>query len=590
MLPRRPIRFLSVIRLCVPHRPVRFLTTLIAIVGCFTTLSILESRLQSYSGGRFSLITAPVPFATPPPPKIVDFWTHFQIIYDWAQPIVQPIRKDTSFDGSNLQELGKAKGDRKPFPKSIGIPQPDVEKLAQGHLRLITHPHVESANERAPDLFNGTGIVTVAGGAHFASTILSIRMLRRTTNSTLPVEVFLRNKAEFEREVCEEVLPSLNAKCFVVEDFLRPSNYLHVSAQQLPILAVLSSSFEKVLFLDSGCMVLRDPMELFNSVPFKTTGLLSWPDYFVATEDPVFYRIAGLPNIPSGVPARASEIGQFMVDKSKHVPSLLLAAYYNIFGPGIYYPILSQGAQGEGNKETLLAAAVVLKKKFYSVAERVGTVGYQAPNGPFHGTAMVQYSAADEWAILHRKVPRNVIGKVMNTITGKLRGNVTGILAGNLTGNFTGNLTASLPTNLTANFTKPLTEAEIEELRPKPCAFFLHPNNPEMSVGYVLDTNAIFLPGMQQRIRLWGPRENMIKMFGYDVEKVAWDEMRHIACDLDSTLEDFKKRLNLCKRANQHYKFYQPDALDVLPSAERKRQKKPPSWLRYHVVKRYFSS
>lgn len=504
-----------------PVRPTRSIALLLAVLALFSTVSILESRLKSYTRNRFSIITAPVQSATPPPPQIVDFWAQFAKLFDSAKPKCKPLPETEYLSEEDLKGSDEANGEREPFPQSLGIPPADVKSLAQAHLKIITDPDFEKANERAPKLYSGRGIVTVAGGPYFAPAILAIRMLRKTTNSTLPVQVFLQNKAEYEREICEEILPSLNAECYIVEDFLRPGNPFRVSAYQLKVLAMLFSSFEKVLFLDSDCMALRDPIELFASEPFKSTGLLSWSDYWIATEDAVFYEIAGLAKFPKGVPARSSETGQLMVDKSKHLSSLLLAAYYNIFGPDFYYPILSQGAQGEGDKETFLAGAVVLGKKFYRVAEHVGTVGYHAPDGEFHGGGMVQYSAADEWTIQH------------------------------------GNLT------------------EKAKLGQKPRPFFLHANVPKMSVGHLLDTDAIFLQGTEQRIRLWGPPESMTKMFGYDVELVAWNEMRHMACDLRDVLADFQGRWKLCERANNHYKeLFDPQAVHVPTRAEKERKKK----------------
>ncbi len=512
-----------------PVRPTRSIVVLFAVISLFFTGSILESRLKTYSRNRFSIITAPIHSASPASVQIVESWAQFAELFDEARPKIQPIPKNHDLSGIDPGGSDKANGDRKPFPKAIGISRPDVQSLAQSHLKLVTHTHFETANERSSELYSGTGIVTVAGGPYFAPAILSIRMLRKTTNSTLPIQVFLQNKSEYEPEICEEVLPSLNAECFIVEDFLRPGNPFHVSAYQLKILAILFSSFEKVLFLDSDCMALRDPTELFASEPFHTTGLLSWPDYWIATEDAVFYEIAGLAKYPEGIPARSSETGQLMVDKSKHLSSLLLAAYYNIFGPEIYYTILSQGAQGEGDKETFLAGAIVLGNTFYRVAEHVGTVGYHSPDGAFHGGGMVQYSAADEWAIQH------------------------------------GNLSEK------ANFGT------------KPRAFFLHANVPKMSVGHLLDTDAIFLQGTEQRIRLWGSPESTTELFGYDVERVAWDEMRHIACELDTTLADFSGRWKLCERANNHYReLFDPQAVNVMTSGEKREQDKKVSLLRYH--------
>ncbi|KAL6716040.1 mannosyltransferase [Lecanora helva] len=502
-----------------PLRPTRSIAILLAVLGLFTTISYLEGKLKSYSRGRISIITAPVQHATPPDPHIVDFWAEIAPIFQKARPQIPPIELKQNLDGVDLQGGDAAKDNRKPFEKSIGLPQDAVHELTHKHLQLITHTKVDEANDRASDIFKGTGIVTVAGGPYFPPAILSIRMLRRT-NSTLPVQVFLQSQSEYERAICEDVLPALNAECFVIEDFLRKGDLFDVTPYQLKVLAMLFSSFQKVLYLDSDCFPLLDPTGLFTSEPFKSTGFLSWPDYWIATEDPIFYKIAGLPDFPKGVPARSSETGQLMVDKTKHLSSLLLATYYNIFGPEIYHPILSQGSLGGGDKETFLAAAVVLKKPFYRTKEPVGTVGYIDPSAEFHGGAMIQYSPADEWSLAHG-----------------------------------GNITTELEQN-------PLILTNHNAKKPRP--FFLHANVPKMNVARLLDDKSIFLPNTEQRIRLWGDKNSNTAMFGYDVEKVVWDEMRHMACDVEARPEDLRGKWRLCDRANQHYKeLFDPKAVNV---------------------------
>ena len=67
----------------------------------------------------------------------------------------------------------------------------------------------------------------VAGGSHFALVILSIRVLRKT-NPTLPVRVTLRDNVEYENKMCQEVLPLLNAECFVIRAHLWKSNPVKV--------------------------------------------------------------------------------------------------------------------------------------------------------------------------------------------------------------------------------------------------------------------------------------------------------------------------------------------------------------------------
>ncbi|CAD6580217.1 MAG: hypothetical protein ASARMPREDX12_002314 [Alectoria sarmentosa] len=476
-------------------RPTRILTIILVAFGLFLTATFLQRILNGSL--RLSIFTISPSEANPPTPQILAFWETWAQVIDAARPEIPAIV---------LQEVAQPAGiepenerDRKPFNLSIDIPKKDVEVLRQSHERLVGHANFSRVNEQATRLFSGTGIVTVAGGYYFAPAILSIRMLRKT-NSTLPVQVFLRNKSEYEKKICQEVLPALNAECFVIQDHLRKDNPVKVEHYQLKVLAILFSSFESVLYLDSDCMALLDPKELFNSEPFLSTGLVSWPDYWIATEDPLFYIIAGLPSFPKGLPARSSEAGQLLVSKQTHLTTLLLAAYYNIYGPGIYYPILSQGAAGEGDKETFLAAAVVLDNPDYRVRHRLGAVGFHEADREFHGTAMVQYHPGDDYA------PRD-------------------------------------PTSL-------------KQARP----LFFHANSPKMNVAHLLAEDKVFYPGTEDRLRIWGPKESMTKMIGYDIEETVWVEIVEMACTLDDTLKDFRGAWQMCERAQRHYReTFQPD-------------------------------
>ena len=481
-------------------RPTRVLSFILAAFGIFVTITTL--RRLSNSSLRSSIFTISLSEANPPPPQILAFWETWAKIIDAARPKIPAIE---------IKEVAEAAGKepdneriRKPFNLTIGIPDKDIEVLRQSHERLVGHKNFSQVNEEATRLFSGTGIVTVAGDYYFAPAILSIRMLRKT-NSTLPVQVFLRNKSEYEKQICQEVLPALNAECFVIQDHLGKDSPVEVKHYQLKVLAILFSSFESVLYLDSDCISLLDPAELFDSEPFLSTGFVSWPDYWIATEDPVFYRIAGLRSFPERLPARSSEAGQLLISKQTHLTTLLLAAYYNIYGPDIYYPILSQGAHGEGDKETFLAAAVVLENPEYRVRHRLGPVGYHEADRKFHGTAMVQYHPGDDWA------PRD-------------------------------------PTSL-------------KQARP----LFFHANAPKMNVAHLLADDSLFYQGTEDRVRLWGPKESMVKMVGYDFEETVWEEIVDMACKLDDTLRDFRGAWQMCERAQRHYReTFQPDSRSLL--------------------------
>lgn len=320
-------------------------------------------------------------------------------------------------------------------------------------------------------------------------------MLRRVTD--LPIQVFIGDHTEYEPELCEHVLPALNAECFAVSDFLAQDS-VDVTHFQLKALAILFSSFETILYIDSDCFAVRDPLEILSSEPFKSTGLVTWPDYWQATEDPVFYTIAGMSAYPLGMPARSTESGQLLVSKRTHLSSLLLASYYNIYGPQYYYPILSQGATGEGDKETFLAAAVVLGLPHYRVKEHVGTIGYFTPDGEFRGGAMVQHHPGDD---LREYNATWAIDKDSNAV------------------------------------------------RP----FFLHAHHPKLNMGRMLDESTLTTP-TGQALRLWGDKESIQKQFdGRDMEKEVWQEMKDMTCSLEGVMADWRERQNLCIRAKEHY-------------------------------------
>lgn len=482
-------------------RPTRILTIILAAFVLYTAVTFLQRLLNGSL--RHSIFTISPSEANPPTPQILAFWETWANVIDASKPKIPAIKLKEVAHPAGVEPENER--ERKPFNFSIGISDKDIDSLRQSHETLVGHANFSSVNEQATRLFSGTGIVTVAGGTYFAPAILSIRMLRKT-NSTLPVQVFLRNKSEYEKKICQEVLPALNAECFVIQDHLRKDNPLKVEHYQLKALAILFSSYESVLYLDSDCMALLDPAELFDSEPFVSTGLVSWPDYWIATEDPAFYKIAGFPSFPKGLPARSSEAGQLLISKQTHLTTLLLAAYYNIYGPDTYYPILSQGAAGEGDKETFLAAAAVLENPNYRVRHRLGTVGYHEADRKFHGTAMVQYHPGDDYA------PRD-------------------------------------PTSL-------------KQARP----LFLHANSPKMNIAHLLAEDKVFYQGTEERLRLWGPKESMTKMIGYDIEEIVWIEIVEMACKLDDTMKDFRGAWQMCERAQRHYRETFQPATKALPT------------------------
>lgn len=112
---------------------------------------------------------------------------------------------------------------------------------------------------------------------------------------------------------------------------------------------------------------------------------------------PFFYHIQGRP-VPPLQPTGTTESGQILVSKRKHAKTLLLAAYYNTYGPDFYYPMLSQGAHGEGDKETFASAAEYFGAPYHRVKTMVKTLGFinKDRGSTFKHLVMIQHDPRGE--------------------------------------------------------------------------------------------------------------------------------------------------------------------------------------------------
>lgn len=275
-------------------------------------------------------------------------------------------------------------------------------------------------------MYKGDGIVMVGGGRYSWLVLLAVENLRRA-GSQLPVEVFIPTEREYEPQLCESLLPRLNARCYVLPrrlPFIKKFANLF-GGYQYKSLALLTSSFERVLLLDADNIAVANPDGLFASEPFQTRGMVLWPDYWRRVAHPAFYRLArfavgarrvrngqdnlsppqlyasGMENPVSDIPLHdrqgtvpdlTTESGQILVNKDTHMRTLLLSLYYNLYGPHQYYPLLSQGSSGEGDKETFLTAATYYGEDVYNVKRICGSLGYWLrDSAEFIGVGMAQH-------------------------------------------------------------------------------------------------------------------------------------------------------------------------------------------------------
>lgn len=209
-------------------------------------------------------------------PGLVDFWdATSRALLDAKPDCSLPTEPIEAPPVTEFASLKKGVDFR---PDLLKIPQGDVDKMRDAHARFVSQGIPELA-QKLPYASGTQGIVVAASGALLPVFLVSLKMLRRT-GSMLPVEVFMESKKNYEKEICEIVLPPMNATCMVLSEVLEAvPQRLEMSGYQLKALATALSSFDDVLLLDADNLPVEPPENLLNSEPYLSKGFVSWPDY-----------------------------------------------------------------------------------------------------------------------------------------------------------------------------------------------------------------------------------------------------------------------------------------------------------------------
>ncbi|OJJ43762.1 hypothetical protein ASPZODRAFT_135783 [Penicilliopsis zonata CBS 506.65] len=399
---------------------------------------------------------------------------------------------------TNARTVGYKVTDPELRPEVLEMSMDDVTQMKNAHSGFVS-----SIASNPPKLhyIPGTrGLVSTAGGAYLPVLVISLRMLRRT-GSTLPMEVFLANRDEYEEYICDEVLPSLNAKCLVLSEILDSvPNTKEIKKYQFKPFAMIFSSFEEILFLDADAFPIAKPEQLFVTEPFRSKKMVTWPDFWASSTSPIYYEISSQ-EVPPMELRQSTESGEVMISKKTHLRTLLLCTYYNFWGPTHYYPLFSQGAAGEGDKETFTTAATAVGEPFYQVSEPICAIGHGTKGG-LAGSAMVQFDPADDY-----------------TLTQKGEWRIRGSSA------------------------------------PSPRAFFVHANFPKFNPATVFTKQSVN-PAFNDDgsyTRAWTIPDEVINAFGSDVEKHFWEEIMWTGCELEDKFQSWKGQLGICDDVKKYW-------------------------------------
>ncbi|KAJ5886531.1 uncharacterized protein N7473_009205 [Penicillium subrubescens] len=424
----------------------------------------------------------------------VDFWREFQPLLLAYEPQCKPPRR-----------LGNAPASG--FKPSDPIARPELLKMSAKEVLMMKNAHsdfVKAISTDVPQLsyIPGTkGLVTTAGGSYLPVLVVSLRMLRRT-GSKLPVEVFLATHDEYEENICDKVLPSLNAKCIIMTDIINAvPGAAKIEKYQLKPFAMLFSSFEEILFLDADAFPITKPESLFENEPFQSTKMVTWPDFWASSASPFYYEISSQ-EVVSMNSRQSTESGELLISKKTHLKTLLLCTYYNFWGPTHYYRLLSQGAAGEGDKETFITAAAALGEPFYQVSEPICAMGHRTAGG-LAGSAMVQFNPIEDYKLVQK---------------GEWRVNGSKASA--------------------------------------PHPFFIHANFPKFNPATVFSKEHAVKPAFNDDwsyTRAWTIPEETIKAFGRDVEKQFWADILWTGCELETEFESWKNITGICSGVKKYW-------------------------------------
>jgi alpha 1,2-mannosyltransferase len=290
-----------------------------------------------------------------------------------------------------VETSGSHQGDK--LSNAVSFNTHDLAQMRQMHVKVV-----ENLPELPFQLFSSQGIVMVGGGKFLRIVLHSIRMLRRS-GTTLPVELWMADSSEYDSNFCREVL-TLQVRCRVLADYVGEGV---IGRYQLKSFAILLSSFAEVLYLDADNFSVRPLDHIFGAENYTITGVVIWPDYWASTVSPWLYYIINR----SQRFMRTCESGQLMWNKHSHFASLTLACYYNFYGPDYFYPLLSLGAAGEGDKETFLLACDALGQPYTFIDTNIVTIGYNEVS-EFHGSGMMQADPQNisRYLFIHAHYPK----------------------------------------------------------------------------------------------------------------------------------------------------------------------------------------
>lgn len=302
--------------------------------------------------------------------------------------------------------------------KILKIDQSQNDEITRLHSELINHyltpnfqpfANLQNIANRNNDK-NNKGIVYVSGKSYYWLTMLSIKYVRDILKDKTPIEIFVPFKEKKDHHCNKISLVFPNVKCSYFSDYLSYSQLYNLAGYQYKSLAMLLTSFNEILYLDSDNIPIVSVESMFQNPNYLKNGFVSWPDFWKRSTNYKFYAMSGIERFADPISSTPSvEAGQVLINKQTHLKTLLLAYYYNYYGPGYFYPLFSQGFPGEGDKETFyLASRVTGEDSYLITGHKTKSFGYKNKQNKYTGQGILQVDPNnfEKYWFLHLNYPK----------------------------------------------------------------------------------------------------------------------------------------------------------------------------------------
>ncbi|CAF1518667.1 unnamed protein product, partial [Adineta steineri] len=170
----------------------------------------------------------------------------------------------------------------------------------------------------------GKGIVSSAssGFNRYGRLIASIKLLR-WLKCRLPVEIFMY-RGELKVHEIREFQSIANVTVHVLTYNITLASRQH-SPYAIKLGAILQSSFEHILWLDSDNIAVRDPEYLFDLPHYTRSTAMFWPDFWATPRKNPIWKIL---DIPCRAEDYEQESGQILINKRLAWKAINLALYF----------------------------------------------------------------------------------------------------------------------------------------------------------------------------------------------------------------------------------------------------------------------